>query len=311
MDVQDKYDHDLASFTPTKQAQLQRESASDSTLKLLRKTIQEGWPNVIGQVPSELRVYWPHRDELGLANGIIFKGRQVVIPPSLHSDILSQLHTSHMGIERTRRLARDTVHWPGISKDIEKVVKTCQACQENQDQQHKEPLEPHDVPPTPWTKIAAYLFHLDRTDFLLITDYHSKFPVIRKMHNTSSASVSMFGVPAEVVSDNDPQFSGKPFKDMCAEWNIRHTTSSPRYPRSNGLAERMVRTVKSLINKCRQTGQNVQEALMHLRATPQTYLLLCIGYARVHFTHMSTDLYLTNTRNNESWQICHQSSKTK
>ena len=190
IDVQDKYDHDLASFTPTKQAQLQRESASDPTLKLLRITIQEGWPNVIGQVPSELRVYWPYRDELGVANGIIFKGRQVVIPPSLHSDILSQLHTSHMGIERTRRLAGDTVHWPGISKDIEKVVKTCQACQENQDQQHKEPLEPHDVPPTPWTKIAAYLYHLDRTDFLLITDYHSKFPVIRKMHNTSSASVS-------------------------------------------------------------------------------------------------------------------------
>ena len=27
---------------------------------------------------------------------------------------------------------------------------------------------------------------------------------------------------------------------------------------------------------------------------------LCIGYARVHFTHMSTNLYLTNTRNKES-----------
>ena len=28
--------------------------------------------------------------------------------------------------------------------------------------------------------------------------------------------------------------------------------------------------------------------------------MLCIGYARVHFTHMSTNLYLTNTRNKES-----------
>ena len=280
MAVQDEYNHDLASFTPTKQAQLQRETASDPTLKLLSRTIQEGWPDVIGQVPSELRVYWPYRDELGVANGIIFKGRQVVIPPSLRSDILSQLHTSHMGIERTRRLARDTVHWPGISKDIEKVVKSCHACQENQDQQHKEPLEPHDVPPTPWTKIAADLFHLDKSDYLLITDYHSKFPVIRKMHSTSSVSVatvmretfSMFGVPAEIVSDNGPQFSGTPFKDMCEKWNVRHTTSSPRYPRSNGLAERMVRTVKSLIKKCRQTGQDVQEALLHLRATPQADL---------------------------------------
>ena len=156
----------------------------------------------------------------------------------------------------------------------------CQACQKNQNQQRKEPLEPHDIPPTPWTKLAADLFYLDGIDYLLITDYHSKFPVIRRMHNTSSASVatvmretfSMLGVPAELISDNGPQFTGKPFKDMCEKWNIKHTTSSPRYPRSNGLAERMVSTVKSLIKKCRQTGQDVQEALLHLRATPQADL---------------------------------------
>ena len=277
--VQDT-DDDLACFSNTKQVQLQKETSRDPTMKLLSRTIQDGWPDEIRQVPNSLRTFWSYRDELGIVNGIIFKGRQVVVPESLREDILEQLHTSHMGIERTRRLARDTVYWPGISKDIEKIVKTCQACQENQDQQHKEPLEPHDVPPTPWTKLAADLFHLDGTDFLLITDYHSKFPVIRKMHNTSSTSVStvmreafsMFGVPAEVVTDNGPQFSGKPFKEMCAKWNIKHTTSSPRYPRSNGLAERMVRTVKSLIKKCRQTGEDLLEAMLHLRATPQADL---------------------------------------
>ena len=277
--VQDS-DDDLSNFSENKQAQLQRETAIDPTMNLLSKTIQDGWPDEIRQVPNSLRTFWSYRDELGIVNGIIFKGRQVVVPQPLRADILEQLHTSHMGIERTRRLARDAVYWPGINKDIENIVKTCQACQENQDQQHKEPLEPHEVPPTPWTKLAADLFHLDGTDFLLITDYHSKFPVLRKMHNTTSTSVttvmkeafSMFGVPAEIVSDNGPQFSGKPFQEMCAKWNIKHTTSSPRYPRSNGLAERMVRTVKSLIKKCRQTGQDVLEALLHLRATPQADL---------------------------------------
>ena len=32
-------------------------------------------------------------------------------------------------------------------------------------------------------------------------------------------------------------------------------------------------------------------------------ILLCIGYARVHFTHISTDLYLTNTRNKRKLNV--------
>nr|XP_054763903.1 uncharacterized protein K02A2.6-like [Lytechinus pictus] len=272
---------DLSVFSEDKRTQLGRETAVDPVMIMLAQIIRDGWPDEFGQVPNCLRTFWSYRDELGTVNGIVFKGRQVVVPKALQEDILRQLHTSHMGIEKTRRLARDCVYWPGINKDIENIVKTCQACQENQDQQQKEPLEPHEVPPTPWTKLAADLFHLGGTDFLLITDYHSKFPVIRRMHSTTSTAVttvmkeafSMFGVPAEVVSDNGPQFSGKPFKEMCAKWNIKHTTSSPRYPRSNGLLERMVmHAVKSMIKKCRQTGQDLLEALLHLRATPQADL---------------------------------------
>ncbi|XP_014682028.1 PREDICTED: uncharacterized protein K02A2.6-like [Priapulus caudatus] len=182
----------------------------------------------------------------------------------------------HMGIERTRRLARETVFWPGINNDIEHITKDCPACQELQTRQQKEPLQPHDVPTAPWTKLATDLFTLNRQDYLLITDYHSKYPVLYKLKDTSSAAVagvmsgvfSLLGPPAEIVSDNGPQFSGRPFQEMCKKWSITHVTSSPHYPRSNGLAERMVRTVKSMLKKCSMTGQDAQIAMLHLRATP-------------------------------------------
>ena len=35
---------------------------------------------------------------------------------------------------------------------------------------------------------------------------------------------------------------------MCSKWNIKHITTSPRYPKSNGLIERQVRTVKGIIH---------------------------------------------------------------
>eukprot|EP00057_Strongylocentrotus_purpuratus_P015264 XP_011669738.1 PREDICTED: uncharacterized protein K02A2.6-like [Strongylocentrotus purpuratus] len=145
-----------------------------------------------------------------------------------------------MGIESTRRLARETVFWPHINKDIEQIVKQCAACQEHQARQQKEPLLPHDVPSAPWTRLGTDLFMLNRQDYLLVTDYYSKYPIVYKLTDTSSAAVanvmsgifSLFGPPEEIVSDNGPQFVGKHFKDMCRKWSITHTTSSPHYPRS-------------------------------------------------------------------------------
>ena len=158
-----------------------------------------------------------------------------------------------------------------------KVVGACTPCQEAQPRQQKEPLQPQEIPTTPWTiKLGTDLFELDGENFLLIVDYHSKYPVVHKMTSTTSASVAqataatfgLLGVPVEILSDNGPQFAGAAYNDMCAKWSVTHTTASPRYPRSNGQAERMVRTVKSMLKKCRRTGQDAHMALLHLRATP-------------------------------------------
>jgi hypothetical protein len=45
-------------------------------------------------------------------------------------------------------------------------------------------------------------------------------------------------------------------------------TSSPNYPRSNGFIERQVRWIKPVVKKCIKRRQNIQIALLNLRATP-------------------------------------------
>lgn len=52
------------------------------------------------------------------------------------------------------------------------------------------------------------------------------------------------------------------------EWGILHTTSSPRYPQSNGFIERQVRYIKPIIKKCLRSNADVNIALMNIRATP-------------------------------------------
>ena len=64
------------------------------------------------------------------------------------------------------------------------------------------------------------------------------------------------------------QYVGKPYNDLCSKWNIKHTTTSPRYAKSNGLVERQVQTVKGIIQKCSKTGNDIQIKMQHLRCIP-------------------------------------------
>ncbi|XP_063954098.1 uncharacterized protein K02A2.6-like [Lytechinus pictus] len=182
-----------------------------------------------------------------------------------------------MGIESKRRLARETVFWPNINKDIDQLIKQCETCQKHQARQQKEPLHPHDVPPAPWTRLGTDLFMLNRQEYLLVTDYYSKYPIIAIKANRyiqCSYSKRDDGNLQSVRSTRRDcvrqrsTICRKTIPRHVQEVNIKHITSSPHYPRSNGLAERMVRTIKNLLTKCSQTSQDSQLAMMHLRATP-------------------------------------------
>ena len=54
-------------------------------------------------------------------DGIILKGKHIIIPNSLKEQVLGQLHTNHMGIEKTKLLAWECVYWPSINADIEQI----------------------------------------------------------------------------------------------------------------------------------------------------------------------------------------------
>ena len=66
-----------------------------------------------------LQPYCSYRDELAVIDGVILKGRCIIIPNSLREQVLNQLHTNHMGIEKTKLLARGCVYWPSINVDTE------------------------------------------------------------------------------------------------------------------------------------------------------------------------------------------------
>ncbi|KII71580.1 Gag-Pro-Pol polyprotein [Thelohanellus kitauei] len=52
------------------------------------------------------------------------------------------------------------------------------------------------------------------------------------------------GIPLQIVSDNGPQFISSEFRLFCRRNCIKHIKSTPYHSRTNGLAERTIRTIK-------------------------------------------------------------------
>ena len=76
------------------------------------------------------------------------------------------------------------------------------------------------------------------------------------------------GIPVTVIYDNGPQFSSHKYRSFTKDWQFSHITSSPCYPRANGLAEISVKSVKKLLKKCNRDHQEFQKGLLILRNTP-------------------------------------------
>ena len=105
-----------------------------------------------------------------------------------------------------------------------------------------------------------------------MVDYYSRFPEVIKLSSTTSPAVisslkslfSRYGIPEILRSDNGPQFDSSDMASFALSYGFYHDPSSPRYPQSNGQAERAVQTIKKLLKK----SDDPYLSLLTYRSTP-------------------------------------------
>ncbi|XP_028416269.1 uncharacterized protein K02A2.6-like [Dendronephthya gigantea] len=230
--------------------EMRHETARDPVLQKVIQLHRVGWPQSKKDLPKDLKEYWNHKLELNENQGIILKDQKIVVPLALRRKILEKLHQGHQGIEKTKQRVRQTVFWPRINNDIEDLVSKCSYCQELRNANPKEPMKPHVVPQYPWQVVGTDIFHWQDKDYLLVVDYYSRYWEVVKLTNMKAEYVitelrkifSRHGIPEEIMSDNGPQYASREFQEFANAWDFKHVTSSPGYPRRNGLAERTVQT---------------------------------------------------------------------
>ena len=259
--------------SPSKMESIKMATAADSELQLVIKHVRRGWPEYSGNVPQEVRAYMKVKNELSEADGLLIRGSRVIIPRSLRADILKRIHDGHQGLTKCRDRAKSSVWWPGLSAELKHTVMSCHTCQEQKRTQQKEPLISTPLPDRPWKRIALDLCEHNKNNYLVISDYYSRFLEVLHLPSTTSTQViqrlkatfARFGIPNEVVSDNGPQFSSAEFQELARQLDFRHITSSPHHPQGNGHAERAVQTAKRIL--CQE---DPVLALMCYRSTPCT-----------------------------------------
>ena len=196
--------------------------------------------------------------------------------PELQDRALNDLHDGHLGVEKITHLARPTMYWQSIDREIADYVRCCTTCAKHKALQTVQPILPCDIPDGPRQEIAADYFTHSNKNYLLIANTFSKYPFLYAVHSKTSDSIiqclqdlfSQFGTPTCFYPDNGPPFSSKPFSSFLTSLNIEHITSSPLYPNSNGFIERQIKTLKTSLTTTKPAGTSNDHVLQTLHFTP-------------------------------------------
>ena len=241
---------------------LRKSIAQDNQLTRLSCYINTGFPCEMKNLPTDLQEFWNFRDTLSIENGLLTCGSRIIVPHEMRVEMLQYIHEGHHGKERCLLRARNTVFWPKITYDIQELIERCIICQEHGKSQSIIGIT-QELPLFPWHTLATDIFYWKRMDFLIVADVFSKYFLVRKLANSSSAAVcaeiativTELGLPHIIRSDNGPCYNSKEFQQLLQCYNITHHTNSPHHPRSNGFVERMVGVAKKLMDKAGSEGK--------------------------------------------------------
>lgn len=267
-----------------RKAELREHTEGDNLLKEVIRRVRAGWPEE-HSMPAELGPYSAVRGTLFFRDGFLRVDSQLVIPKTMQEELLQRLHATHMGRDKMLARAKRIWWWPGMSTDIDNLAKACEIC-------HQVAPERPDASLAAWPKAQHpnEKWHIDYAGpfegsmWLIVVDSYSKYAWVKKtVRSTAQSTIDLleelfacFGSPNALVSDNGSQLVAHETEEFLRDYGVRHVTSAPYHPASNGEAERFVGQFKTAVEKimCEKPHppltQAVRRFLQYYRSTPHS-----------------------------------------
>ena len=236
------------------------------------------------QILQELRNHWSFEelpDNCKLIDGLAYQRGErndddfrLMVPTApfwkdLKIIVIRECHNSaysgHLGIQKTTELVERSFIWDGMAADIKEYVATCPTCQQTKHSTQKKAglLQPLEIPEQKWSHISMDLItQLPRTTsgndaIVVFVDRLTKMIHIAPIKTAIKAPelarvmvttvVKHHGMPAAIVSDRDPRFTGHFWQALMKSLGTKLQMSTAFHPQTNGLTERANQTIEQML----------------------------------------------------------------
>ncbi|UYV82711.1 hypothetical protein LAZ67_22000653 [Cordylochernes scorpioides] len=228
---------------------------------------------------------------------------KIIIPETLQHTLMNKVHQeyNHPGISQMTRIITAQYYWKGISKSIEKFVKSCHTCQIIKRPKGKPygalgqippPQQPFDL--ISIDTIAGFSkYGHSKTYLHVIVDHLTRYAWTFPSKSTSTLTyiqtlktVLQQGSPKRLLSDRAPAFTSEKFRKFLITHGIQPLLTTSNNPQANGLIERLNATITGklrlaylenpkaswtqLVKRVTQTYNNTPHSVTSF---PPTYLM--------------------------------------
>lgn len=284
---------------------------------------------------------WSQWKRLELHDGVLYRRfssadgllshLQLVVPADLKKQVLTMVHDDssggHLATERTLVKAKARFYWPFMSSDIDLHCKSCDLCsaRNNPAPAAKAPMQ-RNQSSFPMQRLAMDIMGpLPKTQrgnsyIVVITDYFTKWVeafAIPDMTARTIASalvdgfICRYGAPVSIHTDQGTQFESKLFRNICDLLDIKKTRTTPYHPASDGLVERMNRTLEKMLSA--RVSANHDDWDLHLQrcllayrssqhsSTKETPAMMMFG----HELRLPVDIMFNDSRHDAQTVLDH------
>ena len=221
------------------------------------------------------RVYRRAKAYRWLGDGVmklLSGGAMVVVPrPQERQAIVKDLHQTmgHFGVQRVLDRLQKNYWWRNMGELVVTVIKACLPCARVNAgfREAGKELQPLPIRGLGYRWGVDFAGPLPRTKagnrcVMVCIEHFTKWVELIPLPSKSSRDsargllegvLSRYGAPGEILTDQGKEFDGE-FQTLLSKHEITHRISSHEHPQSDGLAERMVQTMKRSLRKCLLDG---------------------------------------------------------
>ena len=189
------------------------------------------------------------------------------VPRDLRQTYLNFYHdhalSGHLGFHWVLHKIHMHFFWPHMCQDVSNHVQQCTTCQSIKSTSQKVgmlcPIEvSHPFELVGWDLTGPFSTSESGNRYILvITEYLTRWCMATALPDPSATSIAQallhhlifpHGCPKQLLSDQGPQFKGEVLQILSKGLGIQQIFTSPYHPQTNGLTERMNRTIKQVIS---------------------------------------------------------------